>query len=400
MRIQDHRLSGESVKWIASPRAQSARIEPSLIVLHDTAGALRTGSSVEWFKSPECKTSVHFVIERDGSIAQMVDCDRKADHAGESSWKGRKYCNGFSLGIEMVNPGKLKAPNDDGVCRPEGFKTLFPVGMFGIVEAESKACGKGWWMPYTPAQLTALDELLRVLVETYPSITEIVGHHDVSPGRKIDPCPLMPWDRVRQALGSRKTYDVEAIKDVQSRLSGLGYHLGTPDGFWGPRTRSALRDFQEQNGLPVTGKYDEATNAVLMSGEAKEMVTGSRDEWTAKDIVAQGSTQAKVGVKAKIAGVAAQATAAAMVLGEAAIDDVAEVATQATKIDPEATIGLVERSVSLLGKVGVPIAKVLDSPLLPLGLALAAVGGISWVVGRAILTARLRAAKSGQHTGI
>ena len=53
------------------------------------------------------------------------------------------------------------------------------------------------------------------------------------------------------------------IRTVQSELSTLGYQPGPVDGLWGGKTRRALKKFQKDQGLPVTGRLDEATLARL-----------------------------------------------------------------------------------------------------------------------------------------
>ena len=49
------------------------------------------------------------------------------------------------------------------------------------------------------------------------------------------------------------------IFELQERLSGLGYKLGEVDGVNGPRTIDALKRFQSDNKLPVTGAIDAET---------------------------------------------------------------------------------------------------------------------------------------------
>jgi len=61
---------------------------------------------------------------------------------------------------------------------------------------------------------------------------------------------------------------------VQEALNDAGYHLGVPDGKAGQVTLAALKRFQGDRHLPVTGKLDEITLAAL--GVAKE--NGSTDE--------------------------------------------------------------------------------------------------------------------------
>jgi peptidoglycan hydrolase-like protein with peptidoglycan-binding domain len=47
-------------------------------------------------------------------------------------------------------------------------------------------------------------------------------------------------------------------KTVQSALNKEGYQLKV-DGKMGKQTHAALRDYQSKNGLPATGKADDAT---------------------------------------------------------------------------------------------------------------------------------------------
>ena len=59
------------------------------------------------------------------------------------------------------------------------------------------------------------------------------------------------------------------IRSLQSMLRLLQRHAGkpttvVPDGIFGPETARAVREFQQQNGLPVTGAADLTTwNAVV-----------------------------------------------------------------------------------------------------------------------------------------
>ena len=56
-----------------------------------------------------------------------------------------------------------------------------------------------------------------------------------------------------------KTNARMSMKQAQQRLNELGFDVGTPDGSAGPRTQNALRTFQQDQGLPVTGRLDQAT---------------------------------------------------------------------------------------------------------------------------------------------
>lgn len=106
------------------------------------------------------KVSAHFFIRRGGEIIQFVPCEKRAWHAGESSWQGRDRCNDYSIGIEL-----------------EGADAV----------------------PFTDAQYAALVSLTCVLQRTYP-ISSIAGHSDIAPSRKTDPGPCFDWVRYRAAL--------------------------------------------------------------------------------------------------------------------------------------------------------------------------------------------------------
>ena len=106
------------------------------------------------------RVSAHFLVRRDGALAQFVSCAERAWHAGVSSWRGRARCNDFSLGIEL-----------------EGADTV----------------------PYTARQYATLAGLLRALRRRYP-LEAAVGHSDVAPGRKSDPGAAFDWPRLRGLL--------------------------------------------------------------------------------------------------------------------------------------------------------------------------------------------------------
>ncbi|HEX8490199.1 MAG TPA: peptidoglycan-binding domain-containing protein [Chthoniobacterales bacterium] len=49
------------------------------------------------------------------------------------------------------------------------------------------------------------------------------------------------------------------VSQIQSALSREGYYSGAIDGNLGPETRNALRRYQRDRGLSVTGRVDRAT---------------------------------------------------------------------------------------------------------------------------------------------
>jgi photosystem II stability/assembly factor-like uncharacterized protein len=66
-----------------------------------------------------------------------------------------------------------------------------------------------------------------------------------------------PRRQVRPALPK------ELVVQIQQALSGVGYRPGEPDGKLGPATLAALKKFQGDRHLPLTGKPDDITLAAL-----------------------------------------------------------------------------------------------------------------------------------------
>jgi hypothetical protein len=59
--------------------------------------------------------------------------------------------------------------------------------------------------------------------------------------------------------------DDGGVAGAQARLSNLGYRPGPIDGILGPLTAAALRVFQSDEGLAVTGKLDDPTRTRLQA---------------------------------------------------------------------------------------------------------------------------------------
>jgi N-acetyl-anhydromuramoyl-L-alanine amidase len=111
------------------------------------------------------RVSSHLCIGRDGGVTQYVKFHERAWHAGQSSWEGRPGCNDFSIGVEL-----------------EGADTV----------------------PYEPAQYRALAQVVAALCRAYPELSpdRLVGHSDVSPGRKTDPGPAFDWAHARLLIAA------------------------------------------------------------------------------------------------------------------------------------------------------------------------------------------------------
>jgi len=183
-------------------------IDPDYIVIHYTATDT-AAEAVNWFmntKDNPNRIAAHIVLDPDGTITQLVPFNRKANHAGPSTWSGVDFLNGHSIGIEIVNPGFVEKLSNGTFRRRIGedkngnpvFKTYPATDSNRIVKANHKH--KFWtdkenqnWFIYPEPQLQSLYKLCKLLFETYHPVTA-VGHDDISPARKPDPGPAFPWD--------------------------------------------------------------------------------------------------------------------------------------------------------------------------------------------------------------
>lgn len=109
------------------------------------------------------EVSAHLLIRRSSETVQFVPFTRRAWHAGDSRFRGRRRCNDRSIGIEL-----------------EGEDTT----------------------PYTDSQYATLSLVLQALFDAYPGLSArtLAGHSDISPGRKTDPGPAFDWLRLYDRL--------------------------------------------------------------------------------------------------------------------------------------------------------------------------------------------------------
>jgi N-acetylmuramoyl-L-alanine amidase len=181
--------------WRATPNL-GRTMRPEIIVLHETAGRLDPDSAIAWLCNPAAKASAHLVVDRAGRVTQLAAFNRVAWHAGVSQYKARKGVNAFSIGIELVGPGKL---THLGAGRASAwFGEQYSQGEHRIQPAKTAEHGAGWWMPFTDAQIAATIAICHALVEAY-SLKDITTHWAISPKRKVDPNPLFPLQRCREA---------------------------------------------------------------------------------------------------------------------------------------------------------------------------------------------------------
>ncbi len=205
MKIENHRLignDGNAVPYKESPH-HGGLVIPKYLIMHFTSGR-SAQSSVDWFLDPEAKASAHVVIGRDGKITQCVPFNRVAWHAGKSKWEGLEGMNQYSLGIELDNAGKLEKKGGHWTA---WFGGQVPDDQVMVATHKNEKDEAGWVI-YTPEQLAAAAELAALLVQEY-GLKDVLGHEDISPGRKNDPGPAFPMASFRSRAMGRETADEE-----------------------------------------------------------------------------------------------------------------------------------------------------------------------------------------------
>ena len=197
--------------------------KPKYVIIHYTAGG-SAKSATDTFKKPERQASAHFVLGHDGTITQMAKLNEKCWHAGRSKWKNLTGLNSHSVGIEIVNWGWLKGG-------PGNWRSWVgtPIDDNRVIEATHKNGGvtRGWEI-YPEAQVMACVDIVRAMVEKYNLGPEcILGHDDISPGRKQDPGPAWDMDKFRSLVLGRADDDgdIASLYHVESQ-SGLNMRKG------------------------------------------------------------------------------------------------------------------------------------------------------------------------------
>lgn len=196
----------------------------------------------------EKDVSSHFLIsdQYGDPVYMLVDEDRRAWHAGLSSWKTRTNINDSSIGIEIVNEGEVN----------------------------------GEFTPYKDFQIEQLAVLLRYLSDKYQIPPEnILGHSDIAPQRKSDPGPLLPWKELYTKYGLGMWYDdytkqsfmneysstfyTLSVFNIQNEFKKFGYGIETT-GIWDKQTENVVKAFQHRfRPYLYDGTVDLETYAIL-----------------------------------------------------------------------------------------------------------------------------------------
>ncbi len=177
----------------------SGNITPEFIVMHYTA-SWRAEGAIRTLTTRSAKVSAQFVVDTDGTVTQLVSCTKKAWHAGPSSYNGVKGLNSHSIGIEIVNPGYLKAV--DGGFKDSNGRFHSADKVQQTIKTKDPRVGSGdWhWPMYPKPQLMAVERVTAELIAMY-GITDIVSHRQIDTrGWKTDPGPAFPMKHMRDLL--------------------------------------------------------------------------------------------------------------------------------------------------------------------------------------------------------
>ncbi len=245
------------------------------IVVHYTAGGSGAASRDYMLMSPTQKqrligagrkvyASAHVIVDRDGSVWQIVPFNRKARHAGRSTWKGLESLNRYSVGIEIANYGWLDRQGDGSYKRSDTPRFAAEDVTVAPMPSGTRIMG---WENYPTPQLDAVYRVTRALVAAYPSITEILGHQDIAPGRKFDPGPAFPMQFCRDLVDDR----------------GIGALDEEPDDREHPRERCVTTTRLNIRGGPGTG-FEKLDESPLAPGTVLEYLDDD-GVWTKVNLV-------------------------------------------------------------------------------------------------------------------
>ena len=188
---------------------------PDTLVIHYTGSTSKAGA-IQALYASKSEVSAHFVVDVNGEITQLLPLDKIAWHAGESQMGNRSGINHYSIGIEIVNPGYLSKASDG-----KNFYTAFNEKISpdkAIAAKHKNENDERYWHVYDPRQLSAVNYLCLELSKLLP-IKYVVGHDEISPGRKVDPGPLYPIQKLRDIV-------LNLRRDDEARPLELGSKYG------------------------------------------------------------------------------------------------------------------------------------------------------------------------------
>ena len=129
-----------------------------ILVIHYT-GMVGSTEAIKRLCDPASEVSAHYVIDQNGQVFQLMSEEKRAWHAGVSSWRDNFNINDRSIGIELENPGHE----------------------FG-------------YQRFPKSQIESLIGVAKDIIIRHPiPARNIVGHSDIAPTRKKDPGEFFDW---------------------------------------------------------------------------------------------------------------------------------------------------------------------------------------------------------------
>jgi N-acetylmuramoyl-L-alanine amidase len=264
----------EKIVISKSPNAREI-IDPDYLIIHYTAGDTAS-SAINWFmntKDNPQMIAAHIVLDRDGTITQLVPFNRRANHAGSSIWDGVEHFNYHSIGIEIVNPGYCEKLADGSFRRKVSntqYQTYPKAKAADILETNHKH--KFWasndnkhWFSFPAAQLQALYSLSRTLMAHYQLVT-VLGHDDISPLRKPDPGPCFPWkDFKTNVLGRTDNVGEIFVVNTDNTNFRVGHTTNSP----------VIKKLSRGYNVGLIETFG-AWNKVYLANDKKELLIGDR----------------------------------------------------------------------------------------------------------------------------
>ena len=201
-------------------RSKSQDFRIRFIILHYTSSDKLRSLDLLTNRDVSC----HYLITNDKKdpIYRLVDEEKRAWHAGKSSWKTFSDLNDISIGIELVNKGWI---SDQEKSRFE---------------------------PYSQEQIKKTSFLILDLIKRYNIEPQnILGHSDVAPQRKKDPGSLFPWKKLYEDYGIGMWCNFHTEEKIESTFKETN--------IW--RIQQELQDFGYN--ISLTNKYDKQTKKVI-----------------------------------------------------------------------------------------------------------------------------------------
>lgn len=106
----------------------------------------------------------------------------------------------------------------------------------------------------------------------------------IAPIPQLAPAPV-------QEVKAPKVQPDPKLKAAQELLLTQGYDPGTPDGLMGKKTKTALRQYQQDNLLPETGKLDNDSLIALGFIQGKLKKETSENSYTKKEAIGESNPQ-------------------------------------------------------------------------------------------------------------